>query len=74
MNVKESEDIKNIALKLNEIRQISPKDYYYLKGWINCLSQKSFNGIKSEHTGKSDCDEVIGNVYENADLLKEAGD
>lgn len=28
---------------------------------------------KSEHTGKSDCDEVIGNVYENADLLKEAG-
>ncbi len=26
---------------------------------------------KSEHTGKSDCDEVIGNVYENADLLKE---
>ena len=27
---------------------------------------------KSEHTGISDCDEVIGNVYENADLLKEA--
>lgn len=26
---------------------------------------------KSEHTGKSDCDEIIGNVYENADLLKE---
>ncbi len=26
---------------------------------------------KSEHTGISDCDEVIGNVYENADLLKE---
>ena len=28
---------------------------------------------KSEHTGISVCDEVIGNVYENADLLKEAG-
>lgn len=28
---------------------------------------------KSEHTGISDCDEVIGNVYENANLLKEAG-
>ena len=28
---------------------------------------------KSEHTGISDCDEVIGNVHENADLLKEAG-
>ncbi len=27
---------------------------------------------KSEHTGKSDCDEVIGNVYENAYLLKGA--
>lgn len=26
---------------------------------------------KSEHTGISDCDEVIGNVYENADLLEE---
>jgi len=28
---------------------------------------------KSEHTGKSDCDEVIRNVYENTDLLKKAG-
>lgn len=28
---------------------------------------------KSEHTGISDCDEVIGNVYENADLLREEG-
>lgn len=28
---------------------------------------------KSEHTGKSDCDEVIGNVYENTDLLKKEG-
>lgn len=27
---------------------------------------------KSEHTGISDCDEVIGNVHENADLLREA--
>lgn len=26
---------------------------------------------KSEHTGISDCDEVIGNVYENLDFLKE---
>lgn len=28
---------------------------------------------KNEHTGISDCDEVIGNVYENADLLEGAG-
>lgn len=47
MDVKESEDIKNIALKLNEIRQNNPKDYYYLKGWIHCLSQKNFNGTNS---------------------------
>lgn len=41
MNIKKAEDIKDTALKLNEIRMQHPEDYFYLKGWIHCLLQKT---------------------------------
>ncbi len=40
MNTQKAEDIKEIALKLNAIKNSCPNDYYYLKGWIYCLLQK----------------------------------
>lgn len=40
MNTKKAEDIKDTALKLDEIRVNSPEDYFYLKGWIHCLLHK----------------------------------
>lgn len=41
MTVQKAEDVKDTALKLNEIRAQHPEDYFYLKGWIHCLLQKS---------------------------------
>lgn len=40
MNAQKVEDVKDTALKLDEIRIYHPEDYFYLKGWIHCLSQK----------------------------------
>lgn len=40
MNAQKNEDVKDIALKLDEIRVCHPEDYFYLKGWIHCLLQK----------------------------------
>lgn len=40
MNSQKAEDVKDTALKLNEIRVHYPEDYFYLKGWIHCLLQK----------------------------------
>ena len=40
MNVQEIEDVRDTALKLDEIRTYCPEDYFYLKGWIHCLLQK----------------------------------
>lgn len=40
MTVQKFEDVKDTALKLNEIRICHPEDYFYLKGWIHCLLQK----------------------------------
>lgn len=34
------EDVKDTAMKLNEIRTYCPEDYFYLKGWIHCLLDK----------------------------------
>lgn len=41
MNIQEAEDIKDTALKLDEIRTRHPEEYFYIKGWIHCLSQKT---------------------------------
>ena len=41
MNVQKEEEIKDTALKLDKIRMNAPNDYFYLKGWIHCLSQKT---------------------------------
>jgi hypothetical protein len=40
MNTQKVEDVKDTALKLDEIRICRPEDYFYLKGWIHCLLQK----------------------------------
>lgn len=40
MNIQKSEDVRDTALKLDQIRTYYPEDYYYLKGWIHCLLQK----------------------------------
>lgn len=43
MNAQKVEDIKDTALKLDEIKTHHPEDYFYLKGWIHCLLQKTEN-------------------------------
>lgn len=40
MDIKKFEDVKDTAMKLNEIRLQCPEDYFYLKGFIHCLLQK----------------------------------
>lgn len=40
MNAQKVEDVKDTAIKLDEIRMRRPEDYFYLKGWIHCLLQK----------------------------------
>ena len=40
MNVQKEEDVKDTALKLNEIKMYCQEDYFYLKGFIQCLLQK----------------------------------
>lgn len=40
MTTQKLEDIKDTAVKLDEIHSQSPEDYFYLKGWIHCLLQK----------------------------------
>lgn len=40
MNTQKVEDVKDTALKLDEIRICRPEDCFYLKGWIHCLLQK----------------------------------
>lgn len=44
MNEQKADDIKDTALKLEEIRVYSPEDYFYVKGWIHCLLQKEEKG------------------------------
>lgn len=41
MTAQKAEDVKDTALKLDEIRAQHPEDYFYLKGWIHCLLQKA---------------------------------
>lgn len=41
MNEQKDEDVKDTALKLDEIRKYHPEDYFYIKGWIHCLLQKA---------------------------------
>ena len=41
VTTQKAEDVKDTALKLNEIRIQHPEDYFYLKGWIHCLLQKA---------------------------------
>lgn len=46
MNREKVEDVKDTALKLDEIKASCPEDYFYLKGWIHCLLQKKDGGNK----------------------------
>ena len=43
MNLEKSNEVKDIAIKLDKIRKNNPKDYIYLKAWIHRLTQKSKN-------------------------------
>lgn len=52
MDVKKVEDVKDTALKLNEIRTYCPEEYFYLKGWIHCLLQKEDKSNKSNKPSK----------------------
>lgn len=54
MNEQKMEDIKDTALKLNEIRVCHPEDYFYLKGWIHCLLKKENEKKPQEHQLRSD--------------------
>lgn len=47
MTAQKAEDVKDTALKLNEIRIQNPEDYFYLKGWIHCLLEKKKNSRQS---------------------------
>ncbi len=40
MSEQKADDVKNMALKLGEIKVRHPEDYFYIKGWIHCLLQK----------------------------------
>lgn len=40
MGQEKNEDLKDVAMKLEKIRNSNPENYYYIKGWIHCLSQK----------------------------------
>lgn len=44
MDAQMVDDVKDTALKLDEIRAHCPEDYYYIKGWIHCLLQKEDKG------------------------------
>lgn len=50
MSTQKVEDIKEIALKLNEIRNYYPEDYFYLKGWIHCLLRKEDRNNKQSYS------------------------
>lgn len=43
MNSQMVEDVKDMALKLDEIRSRCPEEYFYLKGWIHCLLEMEGN-------------------------------
>lgn len=40
MDLQKIEDIRDAAIKLDEIYIKCPKDFFFLKGWIHCLLQK----------------------------------
>lgn len=40
MDTQKVEEVKDVALKLAEIRVHYPEEYFYLKGWIHCLLQQ----------------------------------
>jgi len=49
MTVAMQEDIREVAMKFDEVFRISPEDYYYLKGFIHCLLQKTASNIPDTH-------------------------
>lgn len=53
MTNQDIKDVKDTAIKLNEIRAYCPDDYFYLKGWIHCLLQKdNFFSRKEKDVGQ----------------------
>ena len=35
------DDIREVAMELNDIYKVSPESYYYIKGFIHCLIHKA---------------------------------
>lgn len=36
----QKEDVRDVAIKLDEIYTEHPEDFFFIKGWIHCLLQK----------------------------------
>ncbi len=49
MSEQKADDVKNMALKLGEIKVRHPEDYFYIKGWIHCLLQKEAEKKSQKH-------------------------
>ena len=52
LNTIEKDDVRDIALKLNEIYENAPEDYCYIKGVIHGLMQRKQKSLVNEITSK----------------------
>ena len=62
MNALKVDDVKDTALKLDEIRVHHPEDYFYLKGWIHCLLQKENKEQAASKASNADDLIIAGDV------------
>ena len=63
MNALKVDDVKDTALKLDEIRVHHPEDYFYLKGWIHCLLQKDNRRRAASKASIADGLIITGDVH-----------
>ena len=68
MITKNLEDIKDTAIKLDEIRMQFPEDYFYLKGWIHCLLHKE---ERSNRQPRKPPKQTVKEISMNVDFTKE---
>ena len=50
IHIDDGEDIKEVILKLNDLYSNDPNSYFYLKGYIHCLRQRSMDKSLSSVT------------------------
>ena len=46
MDTAKREDVRDVAKKLDEIYRYSPENYFFLKGFIYCLTQGQKNRLE----------------------------